>query len=71
MIQAGGETLWSGVHQLVNSIWNEEELPNQGKESIIVPIHQKGDKKLVIIVGYITTINCIQNLLSWKDRLGW
>jgi hypothetical protein len=28
---------------LINSIWSKEELPDQ-KESIIVPIHKKGDK---------------------------
>jgi hypothetical protein len=27
MIQAGGETLWSETHKLINSIWNKEELP--------------------------------------------
>jgi hypothetical protein len=26
------------------SIWNKEELPEELKESIIVPIHKKGDK---------------------------
>jgi hypothetical protein len=29
---------------LINSIWNMEELPNQRKESIIVPIYKKGYK---------------------------
>jgi hypothetical protein len=28
----------------IHSIWNKEELPDQWKESIIVPIHIKGDK---------------------------
>jgi hypothetical protein len=28
----------------MNSIWNKEELPNQCKESIIVPVHKEGDK---------------------------
>jgi hypothetical protein len=32
------------IHKLINSIWNKEQLPNQWKESIIVPIHKKGDK---------------------------
>jgi hypothetical protein len=31
LIQAGGETLWSEIHKLVNSIWNYEELPDQWK----------------------------------------
>jgi hypothetical protein len=28
----------------MKSIWNKEELPVQWKESIIVPVHKKGDK---------------------------
>jgi hypothetical protein len=44
LIQAGGEILRSKIHKLINSIWNKEELPHQWKESIIVPIHKKGDK---------------------------
>jgi hypothetical protein len=44
LIQAGGEMLLSAIDKLVNSIWNKKELPDQWKESIIVPIHKKGDK---------------------------
>jgi hypothetical protein len=36
LIQAGCETLRSGIHKLINSIWNKEELHDQWKESIIV-----------------------------------
>jgi hypothetical protein len=32
------------IHKLINSIWSKEELPDQWKESIIVPVHKKGDK---------------------------
>jgi hypothetical protein len=44
LIQAGGNTLRSEIHKLFNCIWNKEELPEQWKESIIVPIYKKGDK---------------------------
>jgi hypothetical protein len=44
MIQEGCKTLQSEIHKLVNSIWSTEELPGQWKESIIVPIYNKGDK---------------------------
>jgi hypothetical protein len=44
LIKAGGETLCSEIHKLICCIWNKEELPQQWKESIIVPIHKKGDK---------------------------
>jgi hypothetical protein len=43
LIQAGGEILLSAIHKLINSVWNKEELPDQWKESIIVPVHKKGD----------------------------
>jgi hypothetical protein len=44
LIQAGGETLRSEIHKLINSIWNEEELSDQWKESIIVLIYKKNGK---------------------------
>jgi hypothetical protein len=44
LIQAGGGTLRSEIHKLIKLIWNEEELPHQWIESIVVPIHKKGDK---------------------------
>jgi hypothetical protein len=44
LIKAGGETLYSEIRRLVCSLWNKEELPQQWKESIILPIYKKGDK---------------------------
>jgi hypothetical protein len=44
MIQAGSETLHSEIHKLINSIWNKEKLPQQWKESIIVPINKNSNK---------------------------
>ena len=43
----GGLALSFGnqIHKLITSIWKKEELPEEWKESIIVPIHKKGDKK--------------------------
>jgi hypothetical protein len=36
--------LLSANHKLINSIWNKEQLPDEWKESITVPIHKKGNK---------------------------
>jgi hypothetical protein len=44
LIQACGEMLLSTIHKLINSVWNKEELLDQWKESVIVPVHKKGDK---------------------------
>jgi hypothetical protein len=49
LIKAGGETLRTEIYKCICSIWNEEELPHQWKESIIVPIYKKGDKTVIII----------------------
>jgi hypothetical protein len=42
-IPAGGETLQSMIQKL-NTLWNTEDLPDQLKESTVVPIHKKGDE---------------------------
>jgi hypothetical protein len=44
LIQAGGNALRSEIHKLINCVCNKEELPEQWKESIILPIYKKGDK---------------------------
>jgi hypothetical protein len=43
LIQAGRGQLHSEIHKHIKLIWNKE-LPHQWKESIVVPIHKKGDK---------------------------
>ena len=44
LIKAGVRTIRFAIHKLIISIWNKEELPEEWKGSIIVPIHKKGDK---------------------------
>jgi len=44
LIKAGGRTICLEIHKLITSIWKKEKLPEEWKESIIVPIHKKGDK---------------------------
>ena len=44
LIKEEGRTIHYEIHKLIVSIWNKEELPEEWKESIIVPIHKKGDK---------------------------
>jgi len=40
----GGRTIYLEIHKLITSIWKKEKLPEEWKESIIVPIHKKRDK---------------------------
>jgi hypothetical protein len=44
LIKAGGSKISSEIHKLIISILNKEELPDQWKESIVVPVYKKGDK---------------------------
>ena len=44
LIKAGGRTIYVEIHKLIISIWNKVKLSEEWKESIIVPIHKKGDK---------------------------
>jgi len=50
LIQAGGGKLYEEIHELIVLIWNMEELPQEWKESIIVPIHKKAIEWSVIII---------------------
>ena len=43
LIKAGSGTICLEIHKLITSIWKKEKLPEEWKESIIVPIHKKGD----------------------------
>jgi hypothetical protein len=61
LIQAGGEILLSEIHKLINSVWNKEELPDEWNESIIVPVHRKGDRTNNYRgIALLSTYSCVQ-----------
>jgi len=43
LFKAGGKTICCEIHKLIISIWNKEDLLEEWKESIIIPIYKKGD----------------------------
>jgi hypothetical protein len=63
--QVGGEILLSETHKLVNSVWNKEELPDQWKESIIVPIHKRTNKTYCNNYRGISLLS-ISNTILWN-----
>ena len=44
MIKAGCRTIRYEIQKLITSIWNKEELPEEWKESIIVPFSKRDEK---------------------------
>jgi hypothetical protein len=44
LVLGGGKILLSAIHKLINSVWIKEELRDEWKEPVFVPIHKK-DKK--------------------------
>jgi len=51
LIKVGGRTICLEIHKLSTSVWKKEKLPEEWKELIILPIHRKGIKQIVIIIG--------------------
>jgi hypothetical protein len=64
LYQAGGESLVFVIHKLITSFQNKEELPDQWKESIIVPIHKMGDKTDCNNYCGISLLSTSYNILS-------
>jgi len=50
LFKAGGRTICLEIHKLITSIWKKGKLPEEWKESIIIPIHKKGIKQIAIII---------------------
>jgi hypothetical protein len=50
LIQVGGQILCFDFDELLHSIWNKEELPEQWKDSIIVPIFIKKVMELTVVI---------------------
>jgi len=63
LIKVGRRTIRFNIHKLTNSIWNEEELPEEWKESIILSIHKKGDKTTCSNNREISHVSTIHRIL--------
>ena len=51
LIKAGGRTIHYEIHKLIISIWNNKELPEEWKESIIYLSIRRTIKQIVVTIG--------------------
>jgi hypothetical protein len=52
------------MYELVRQIWEEERIPEEWKETIIVPIHKRGDRDRCENYGGIALGNAAYKILS-------
>ena len=64
LIKAGGRTIRYETHKLIISVWNKEELPEEWKESIVVPFYMKGDKTDCNNYRGISHLSSVYKILS-------
>jgi hypothetical protein len=64
LIKAEGRIICYEIHQHINSILSKEELPEQWKESNIVPNYEKGDKTDCSNYTGISLLSTTYKLLS-------
>ena len=64
LIIEGGSTIRDEIDKLTNSLFNNEELPEELKESIVVPIYNKTDKTDRIKYRGISILSNMYKILS-------
>lgn len=64
LLMAGGIELGYRLHKLIEDIWEKEEIHLDWEETIIVPIHKKGDKEDPKNYRGISLLNISYKILS-------
>jgi hypothetical protein len=60
----GGNKLLNRMYELVRQIWEEERIPEEWKETIIIPIYKRGDRDRCENYWGIALGNAVYKILS-------
>ena len=64
LIKYRGNKLLNIIYELVRQIWEEERIPEEWKETIIVPTHKRGDRERCENYREIALGNAAYKILS-------
>ena len=64
LIKYGGNKLLNSMYELVRQVWEEERMPEEWKETIIIPIHKRGDRDRCANYKEIALRNAAYKILS-------
>ena len=68
LIKYGGNKLLNRIYELVRQIWEEERIPEEWNETIIVPTYKNGDREKCENYNFVSCIwNCsLQNFCEYN-----
>jgi hypothetical protein len=64
LIKGGGRSLWKNIHQLIVSIWEKDEMPEESRTAIICPICKKGNKLECNNYRRISLLNVVYKIFT-------
>ena len=76
ILKAGGDPMATMIHRLIEKIWEKEQVPEDWRKAVIVPLFKKGDKSLcenwrgislLSVVGKVFTRLLLNRLIHFTD----
>jgi hypothetical protein len=63
-LRAGGDTVVERLHALIRQVWDTENVPEDWKDGMIIPLHKKGDRSLCSNYRGITLLSIAGKVLT-------
>ncbi|KAL4142816.1 hypothetical protein QTP88_005213 [Uroleucon formosanum] len=64
LIKYGGDDIYNFIYRICLRVWQEEKIPENWNEAIIIPLHKKGDKTECNNYRGISLLNSVYKIFS-------